>query len=78
MSVVSKLELTKLADVVSMQLSLSSRSPSHFKEIDRRQLKLKARNAAAKIKYERTGQDADYATRFRKQNVTLSKMGGNS
>jgi hypothetical protein len=74
MSFVSKLELTKLANVADMQLSL--KSPNHFKKVDRAQLTLKARQAAAKVKYEKTDQNADYATRFRQQNVTLALQDG--
>jgi hypothetical protein len=74
MSLVSKLDLTKLADVVEMQISL--KSPSPFGNVDRAQLTLKARQVAAKVKYERTDQNADYATRFRQQNVTLALQNG--
>lgn len=69
MSLISKIEITKLADVVGMQISL--KSPSAFGKVDRAQLTLKARQVTAKVKYERTDQNADYATRFRQQNVTL-------
>jgi hypothetical protein len=45
-------------------------------KVDWAQLTLKARQVAAKVKYERTDQNADYATRFRQQNVTLALENG--
>ncbi|KAK7182542.1 hypothetical protein PSPO01_11332 [Paraphaeosphaeria sporulosa] len=80
MSVVSKLELTKLAEVVEMQIKLSGgdeilmdwRSANLLRKGCCAQLTLKAQQVTARVKYEETDQNADYATRFRQQNVTLA------
>jgi hypothetical protein len=74
MSVVSKEELTKLADIVDMRVN--RQDSSRFEEIGRVELMLEARQTTAKVKYERSDEKADYATRFRQQNVTLELENG--
>lgn len=80
MSLVSKLDLTKLAEVVQVLIKfngedevLTDRGRTNlFKKGHRAQLTLKAQQVTARVEYQKTDPNADYATRFRQQNVTLA------